>query len=99
MVVSVDAVKTSLALQQGVSMVKIEINLYATLTPYLPDKALENDGTLELTDGTTVGQLLQQLNIPIEKAKLIFIDGAHADVDVVLKEGNRVGIFPPVGGG
>ncbi len=80
-------------------MVKIEINLYATLAPYLPDEARENNGMLELTDGTTVGQLLLQLNIPTEKAKLVFLDGVHADREVVLKEGNRVGIFPPVGGG
>ena len=78
---------------------KVEINLYATLARYLPDKVRQSDRMMELSDGTTVGELLQQLQIPSEKAKLIFLDGVHADADAVLKEGNRVGIFPPVGGG
>jgi molybdopterin converting factor small subunit len=80
-------------------MPTIEIKLYATLARYLPDKFRESNGILELKDGITIGQLLQQLNIPSEKAKLIFLDGVHADMDAVLKEGSRVGIFPPVGGG
>jgi molybdopterin converting factor small subunit len=80
-------------------MPTIEIKLYATLARYLPDKVQENNGILALKDGTTVGQLLQQLDIPSEKAKLIFLDGTHADKEAVLKEGSRVGIFPPVGGG
>ncbi len=78
---------------------KVEINLYATLARYLPEKVRENDRLMEVRDGTTIGELLQQLRIPSEKAKLIFLDGIHADVGAVLKEGNRVGIFPPVGGG
>ena len=78
---------------------KVEINLFATLTAYLPDKVRENNRMMEVEDGTTIGELLQQLRIPSGKAKLIFLDGAHTDVGAVLKEGSRVGIFPPVGGG
>ena len=78
---------------------KVEINLYATLARYLPDNVRENDRIMEVGDGATIGELLRQLNIPAEKAKLIFVDGTHADVGAVLREGSRVGIFPPVGGG
>jgi molybdopterin converting factor small subunit len=49
--------------------------------------------------GTTVGILLQQLDIPPEKIKLVFIDGVRAELTSTLKGGERVGIFPPVGGG
>ena len=78
---------------------KVEVNLYATLARYLPDEVRQGDHLMELPDGTTMGELLQQLQIPSEEAKLMFVDGVHADVDAVLREGNRVGIFPPVGGG
>ena len=78
---------------------KVEVNLYATLARYLPEKVRENDRLMEIEDGTTVGDLLRQLNIPAEKAKLVFLDGTHADVGAVLEEGSRIGIFPPVGGG
>ena len=78
---------------------KVEVNLYATLARYLPETVRENDRLMEIEDGTTVGDLLRQLNIPSEKAKLVFLDGTHADVGAVLEEGSRIGIFPPVGGG
>ncbi|MGD8660600.1 MAG: hypothetical protein PVH37_11740 [Desulfobacterales bacterium] len=43
--------------------------------------------------------LLEELNVPQEKARLIFIDGVKADLSSTLEGGERVGIFPPVGGG
>ena len=78
---------------------KVEINLYATLARYLPDKVRQKDRIMEVKDGITIGDLLQQLDIPTEKAKLVFLDGVHADVGTVLQDGSRIGIFPPVGGG
>jgi molybdopterin converting factor small subunit len=80
-------------------MIKVEIHLFATLAPYLPDEARKNNRMIEVEDGTTIGELLQQLRIPSEKAKLIFVNGSHSDVGAVLEEGSRVGVFPPVGGG
>jgi molybdopterin converting factor small subunit len=47
----------------------------------------------------TVQDLLSRLNLPSEKAKLIFIDGTKAELSSRLEGGERVGIFPPVGGG
>lgn len=78
---------------------RVEVNLYATLARYVPDSARQGHRTMELREGTTVGELMSQLRIPAEDAKLIFLDGIHADADAELKEGSRVGIFPPVGGG
>jgi molybdopterin converting factor small subunit len=39
------------------------------------------------------------LNIPSDQIKLVFLNGEHVDPDAVLKEGSRLGVFPPVGGG
>jgi molybdopterin converting factor small subunit len=49
--------------------------------------------------GTSIRTLLQQIDIPEDKAKLIFIDGLKVELTTVLKGGERIGIFPPVGGG
>jgi molybdopterin converting factor small subunit len=46
-----------------------------------------------------VRDLVQQLGIPEIKAKLIFINSVKATLDSVLEDGDRLGIFPPVGGG
>ena len=73
----------------------IQIKLFATLQKFMPASAER----YAIEAGTTVGGLLQQLDIPSDKIKLVFIDGVRADLTSTLKGGERVGIFPPVGGG
>jgi len=73
----------------------IKLKLYATLQVFMPTAGEE----YPISPGMTVQDLLVQLNLPAEKAKLIFIDGMQADPSAKLEGGERVGIFPPVGGG
>ena len=73
----------------------IQIKLFATLQRFMPASA--ENYTIET--GTTIRMLLQQLDLPENKAKLIFIDGVKAELTTVLEGGERIGIFPPVGGG
>ena len=75
--------------------IHIEIKLFASLARFLPESADE----YAFESGETIRDLLAQLRIPEETAKLIFIDGIRANPDTRLKGGERVGIFPPVGGG
>jgi molybdopterin synthase sulfur carrier subunit len=79
---------------------KIELNLYASLRGYLPQanqgKAKE---PTEVRAGTTIRELLAQLRVPADAVKIIFLNGVHAKGDETLKEGDRVGVFPPVAGG
>ena len=75
--------------------VRIRIKLFATLQSFMPASA-EN---YAIETGTTIRTLLEQLELPENKAKLIFIDGVKAELSTVLKGGERIGIFPPVGGG
>jgi molybdopterin converting factor small subunit len=73
----------------------IQIKLFATLQRFMPASA-EN---YPIETGTTIRMLLQQIDLPENKAKLVFIDGVKAELTTVLKGGERIGIFPPVGGG
>jgi molybdopterin converting factor small subunit len=75
--------------------VRIRIKLFATLQSFMPASA-EN---YAIETGTTIRTLLEQLELPENKAKLIFIDGIKAELTTALQGGERVGIFPPVGGG
>ncbi len=52
-----------------------------------------------IESGITVGALLMQLDIPKDSIKLVFVDGVRAELATILHGGERVGIFPPVGGG
>ena len=73
----------------------IQIKLFATLQRFMPASAEK----YAIETGTTIRTLLQQIDLPENKAKLIFIDGVKAELTTVLKGGERIGIFPPVGGG
>ena len=73
----------------------IQIKLFASLQEFTPPSSEE----YPIDAGISINSLLEQLNIPPEKAKLIFVNGVKADLTESLKGGERIGIFPPVGGG
>jgi len=74
---------------------RIQLKLFATLRQFTPPSA---DDYL-IDQGIRICDLLEQIKIPREKAKLIFINGVKAELGSTLEGGERVGIFPPVGGG
>jgi molybdopterin synthase sulfur carrier subunit len=73
----------------------IKLKLYATLKVFMPSQGEE----YPISPGMTVRDLLTQLKLPEDKAKLVFIDGTQSELSSKLAGGERVGIFPPVGGG
>ena len=76
------------------------MKLYASLGRYMPQVILEKgQGYLEVGEGTTIKALLENLKVPLETVKLIFLNGIHAKDREVLKDGDRLGVFPPVAGG
>ena len=76
-------------------MITIDLRLFATLAEFLP----ENPESYQVSDKTTVAQLIVQLGLPDQDVKLIFVNGIKKNRDCVLKNNDRVGMFPPVGGG
>lgn len=78
---------------------KIQVHLYASLTRYLPDEIRGKEPWIEVPEGIAVRELLREWNVPPDQAKLIFINGVHAELDAVLKAEDRLGVFPPIGGG
>ncbi|MBW2569009.1 MAG: MoaD/ThiS family protein [Deltaproteobacteria bacterium] len=47
----------------------------------------------------TVEELCERINIPCDKIKIVMVNGKSKHMDYVLKGGERVGLFPPIGGG
>jgi len=78
---------------------KIRLQLHAGLSRYLPEQSGRDHALIDIRNGATVGEFLKEMGIPADEAKLIFLNGVHAGIDAALKEGDRVGIFPAVGGG
>ena len=73
----------------------IDLRLFATLQKFTPDAS----EAFSISPGITVLDVFEQIGVPVEKAKLIFVNGLKKDLDVELSGGERVGVFPPVGGG
>ncbi|NVM21256.1 MAG: MoaD/ThiS family protein [Desulfobacterales bacterium] len=73
----------------------IQVKLFASLKKYLPD----HSERFPISPGDTVADVLKRLGVPLEEARLIFVNGVKGELTSVLEGGERVGIFPPVGGG
>jgi sulfur carrier protein ThiS len=78
---------------------KIETNLFASLTRHKPEGIGTDSWMVECEEGTTVSTLLQEIGVPQEEVALIFINGVHGKMESVLNDMDRLGVFPPVGGG
>jgi molybdopterin converting factor small subunit len=77
----------------------IEIRLFASLASYAQHPAISPDGILTLDEPATIRDAVSCLSLPVDKIKLIFLNGVHASPDASVKNGDRVGLFPPIGGG
>jgi len=77
---------------------KIDFRLYASLSRHAP-KTGGNGLTVDVGEGTSINDLLRRYGVPADSVAIIFLNGVHAKGDEVLKEGDRVGVFPPIAGG
>jgi len=73
----------------------IQIKLFADLSPFTPPAA----DNFPIEAGTTVRELLEAIRVPAEKVRIVFINNIKRDLDSTLGGGERVGLFPPIGGG
>ena len=51
--------------------------------------------TLVLPEGARIGDLLLRMGIAPGEARIILHNGRPAGIDALLKEGDRVAVFPP----
>lgn len=78
---------------------KIEVRVFATLRHYVPGLGVGEPKIMEVPDGTTAGEVSQQLGIPLDEVKIIMRNGLQVEADEVLADGDRLAFIPPVGGG
>lgn len=83
---------------------RIHVRLFASLRDQLPD-ADRGRGDVELSDGATLADLIEALEIPDRLAQMVLVDGQQAPrrhgerAKRALLDGQTVSIFPPVSGG
>lgn len=75
----------------------IEIRLYASLRKY--SEQVSGVLNAEVPEGTSAQDVIEMLGIDSNEIKMIMVNGKNAENDAMLNEGDRIGLFPPVGGG
>jgi len=78
------------------NMLRVKVSLYATLRRHIGGKPSVE---LDVEPGRTIGQVLDQLGVPAEQTRIIFVNNRAADLSHVVNDGEQLGIFPAIGGG
>lgn len=83
-------------------MLTVSVKLFGPLRDYHPEK--ESEGKLEafswsLPKGSTIQELLDEIGIPKEEVKIVFVNNIKVPLDNVLNDNDEIGIFSPIAGG
>ncbi len=78
---------------------RVTVKLFATLVRFKDGSRAGRPFEIELPDDAVVQNLINYLKIPPEETHVLFINNIIEEADSKLKEGDVVGMFPPVGGG
>ena len=76
-------------------LIKLSTSLRGYVAGYDPHTGLEVD----MPPGLTAGEVLARIGVPPEKVKIVMVNGLSTNLDQKVKDGDRIGVFPPVGGG
>lgn len=82
---------------------KITLKLFATLGELLPETARENAAEIDVPEGVTANQIIDQHRVPRELAHLVLLNGVYVAPEqrnlASIKEGDVLAVWPPVAGG
>ena len=79
---------------------RVEVRLYATFAQYAPTQRAGDPFNVELDDASFIHDLIRKLEIPEEDVHLTIVNGRPVhDRSQQLQDNDRIGLFPPVGGG
>ena len=82
-----------------IDQMALKVFLSSTLRQYIPGYNPSEGTQLSVNRKTTVSGLCKLMNIPMTKIKIVMVNGKSEAFDYELQGDERVGLFPPVGGG
>ena len=80
-------------------MMRIRVKLFAGLARYFNNRIPGSPVDIEVADGSTLADLVDQLKLPHEEVKVFFVNGRPRPIEWSLGLGDEVGIFPLIAGG
>jgi molybdopterin converting factor small subunit len=78
---------------------KVEVRLFANFREFLPPGTKGYSVFLDFAEGTTIGQVLERLQISESIPMLTLVNGIHQKFEDPLHSGDVLSLFPPVAGG
>ena len=79
---------------------KVEVRLHGTLVAARPGLCAGDPFRIDVPEGAAVSKLMEELSLAPEAVHLVMVNGRIVhDREAPLSEADRVGLFPPVGGG
>jgi molybdopterin converting factor small subunit len=80
-------------------IMRVTVKLFATLTRFKSGIKAGTPFDIDLPEKACARDIIDLLKIPPEEVRVIFINNIIQEPTSILKGGDVVGIFPPVGGG
>jgi molybdopterin synthase sulfur carrier subunit len=77
----------------------LTVFLSSTLRKYSPEYDPMKGMRVRVDREMTVAELCDQINLPADRIKIVMVNGKNQSLGYLLKGDERVGLFPPVGGG
>lgn len=78
---------------------RVEVRLFATLVPFLPRESRDGAAILEVSEGSTVHDVVRRLGIPADVERVTLLNGGDSTPDARLHDGDVLTVFPPLAGG
>ena len=80
-------------------MKEIEVRLYASLRKYQPNPTSGEPVIVFLDDKAKLRNIFNKLGFSKKNVAITMVNGKSEEEDYFLQDGDRVGLFPLIGGG
>lgn len=72
----------------------VSVRFYEELNDHLPSPLRKKTLTAEITDGSTVADVLAEYRVPREEVDLVLVNGASEPLRRILRDGDRIAVYP-----
>ena len=77
----------------------VTVKVFASLKRYLPEDRADHPFDMEIPEGATLEDVVRLIGLPSDEVKVTFVNGRTEELTHALRDGDEIGIFPPIGGG
>lgn len=80
-------------------LIKVTVKLYGTLRSRVQEYDVQKGLEIEINEGSSYKDIVMQLHLPLDEARLIIVNGISKQIDNIAVTGEEINLFLPLGGG